>query len=60
MKAVKHHVSDKWILLYVMRWLTAPIQDAKGECQPRLAGVPQVRCRRSKPVIEQPIFALCF
>lgn len=41
MKAVKHHVSDQWILLYVTRWLTAPIQDAKGECQPRLAGVPQ-------------------
>ncbi|MCC5792253.1 MAG: hypothetical protein JJT82_06575 [Legionellaceae bacterium] len=41
MKAVKHHISDKWILLYVERWLTAPIQDSQGAYQPRTAGRPQ-------------------
>ncbi|HFK5878343.1 TPA: group II intron reverse transcriptase/maturase [Legionella pneumophila] len=41
MKAVKHHISDRWILLYVERWLTAPIQDQHGGCLPRTAGTPQ-------------------
>lgn len=41
MKAVKHHINDKWILLYVERWLTAPIQDAQGVCLLRTTGTPQ-------------------
>lgn len=41
MKAVRKHTQTKWILLYIQRWLKAPIQKENGICIPRLAGVPQ-------------------
>jgi len=41
MKAVRHHFDDKWLLLYVERWLTAPIQDAQGINHARTSGTPQ-------------------
>ena len=25
MKAVRHHTDDKWVLLYIERWLKAPV-----------------------------------
>jgi RNA-directed DNA polymerase len=30
LKAVAHHTDHKWILLYVTRWLQAPIQQSDG------------------------------
>jgi RNA-directed DNA polymerase len=30
LKAVAHHTDDKWILLYVQRWLTAPLRQSDG------------------------------
>ena len=30
LKAVEHHTDQRWILLYVRRWLTAPIQQPDG------------------------------
>ena len=41
MKTVKHHVKDRWILLYIQRWLKAPVQKADGRLQERTKGTPQ-------------------
>ena len=44
MKAVKHHVNDKdekWMLLYIERWLKAPIQTEEGELVYPTKGTPQ-------------------
>ncbi len=40
MKAVRGHVKERWILLYIERWLTAPIM-YKGKQQARTKGTPQ-------------------
>ena len=41
LKALRHHCSDKWVLLYVERWLTAPMQAGNGSEQVRTMGTPQ-------------------
>lgn len=41
MKAVEKHVQEKWILLYIARWLKAPIQYKNGILQERTCGTPQ-------------------
>ena len=41
MKAVRKHVKEPWILLYMERWLKAPFQMETGENIPRTAGTPQ-------------------
>ena len=41
MKAVQKHVSEKWILLYIERWLKAPYQTSDGMVVERAMGVPQ-------------------
>jgi len=41
MKAVKKHTECKWVLLYVERWLKAPLQLADGTRVERAKGVPQ-------------------
>lgn len=41
LKAVRKHVSDRWVLLYVERWLTAPLQQPEGCLVPRSRGTPQ-------------------
>lgn len=41
MKAVRHHADSKWILLYVERWLKAPLQKEDGSLVPRDRGTPQ-------------------
>jgi RNA-directed DNA polymerase len=41
MKAVKRHVSEKWILLYIERWLKVPYATESGELIARTTGVPQ-------------------
>jgi RNA-directed DNA polymerase len=43
LKAVAHHISvdQRWILLYVERWLQAPLQQADGTLVPRERGTPQ-------------------
>jgi RNA-directed DNA polymerase len=40
MKALEHYFKDKWILLYVKRWLQAGIFDGK-QVQQRTEGTPQ-------------------
>jgi len=41
MKAVRSHIRESWILLYIERWLTAPFETADGERQARERGTPQ-------------------
>ncbi len=41
MRAVRKHTDDKWVLLYVERWLKAPVQLMNGEVEERTMGTPQ-------------------
>jgi len=41
MKAVKKHIKDKWVILYVKRWLTADMVMPNGEVKSRNKGTPQ-------------------
>jgi len=41
LKAVAHHTDQRWILLYVQRWLEAPLQQADGALVARDRGTPQ-------------------
>lgn len=41
MKAVQHHTGLAWVLLYVRRWLTAPLQLPDGSLTVRDRGSPQ-------------------
>lgn len=41
MKAVEKHCKIEWVLLYVKRWLVAPMQDEKGIIHERKCGTPQ-------------------
>ena len=40
-KAVDKHTEDPWVVLYVKRWLQAPLQLADGTSQQRDRGTPQ-------------------
>ena len=40
-QAVKHHTTCKWLLLYIARWLKAPMQMEDGSLVARTAGTPQ-------------------
>ena len=40
-RAVKKHVKDEWIILYIERWLKAPEQDEQGHLHERVKGSPQ-------------------
>jgi RNA-directed DNA polymerase len=41
LKAVERHTDQKWILLYVKRWLQAPLQQPDGALAARDRGTPQ-------------------
>lgn len=41
MKAVRKHTKCKWTLLYIERWLNAPMQISDGETIMRQSGTPQ-------------------
>src|SRR5438067_12532535 len=41
LKAVAHHTSERWVLLYISRWLTAPVQMPDGTLAGRDRGTPQ-------------------
>ncbi|WP_044269741.1 group II intron reverse transcriptase/maturase [Bacteroides timonensis] len=41
MKSVGKHVEEKWILLYIERWLKVPYQTKEGTMIERTMGVPQ-------------------
>ncbi len=41
MKALRTHIKEDWILLYIERWLVAPFETEEGVQTPRQRGVPQ-------------------
>ena len=41
LRAVAHHTDQKWIVLYVERWLKAPMQRPDGTLVQRVKGTPQ-------------------
>ena len=41
MRAVRRHTSERWILLYIERWLTVPVALPDGTLKERAAGTPQ-------------------
>ena len=57
LKAVTHHLTadQRWILLYVQRWLQAPLQQQDGALVARDPGTPQ---GSALPVVGQPVHAL--
>ena len=44
MKAVRHHTDKKWVILYLERWLKAPILMPDGKLKIRNKGTPQGGC----------------
>ena len=40
-KAIRHHTDCRWVLLYIERWLVAPIRMPDGTQEPREKGIPQ-------------------
>jgi len=41
LKAVRHHTSTNWVVLYITRWLDAPMAMPDGTVKPRFMGTPQ-------------------
>jgi RNA-directed DNA polymerase len=41
LRAVRHHTGKPWVLLYVRRWLEAPLQRPDGTIAERAMGTPQ-------------------
>ena len=41
MEMVRHHTDQRWVLLYIERWLTAPMQMPDGTLVEREKGTPQ-------------------
>lgn len=41
MRAVRYHTQDNWVVLYIERWLTVPVQHADGRLYQRQTGTPQ-------------------
>ena len=40
-RAVKKHAKEKWVVLYIERWLKAPLQEDDGQLIPREKGTPR-------------------
>ena len=41
LKALSKHVKEKWVLMYIERWLKAPLQTREGVIAERTKGTPQ-------------------
>jgi group II intron reverse transcriptase/maturase len=41
MKALRKHATQRWQVLYIERWLTAPVMYTDGRTEPRTRGTPQ-------------------
>ena len=57
LKAVRHHTDCRWVLLYVERWLKAPVIEEDGTVVARDRGTPQGGV--ISPVLSKPVPALC-
>ena len=43
---VKRHTDEKWIILYIERWLKTPFRMKDGTIVERMAGTPQGRSNK--------------
>jgi group II intron reverse transcriptase/maturase len=41
LQVVRHYVQEKWVLMYIERWLKSPLQRKNGTKEPRTKGTPQ-------------------
>jgi len=41
MRAVMKHTKEKWVLMYIERWLKAPVEKEGGKREARIKGTPQ-------------------
>jgi RNA-directed DNA polymerase len=41
LRAVRKHAKEQWMVLYIERWLKAPVQEEGGQLVPREKGTPQ-------------------
>lgn len=41
MRAIRNHTDSRWVILYIERWLKAPLQTVEGELVSREKGTPQ-------------------
>ncbi len=41
MRALRRHTQERWVLLYIERWLTAPVEWPDGSREERTRGTPQ-------------------
>ena len=41
LRALRKHTDCKWVLMYIERWLSAPMQHSDGEIEQRTKGTPQ-------------------
>jgi group II intron reverse transcriptase/maturase len=41
LRAVRKHATERWQVLYIERWLVAPVVHADGRTEPRTRGTPQ-------------------
>ncbi|WP_376712583.1 group II intron reverse transcriptase/maturase [Photorhabdus aballayi] len=41
LKAVRHHTQERWVVMYIERWLKAPVQMPDGTIMTRTRGTPQ-------------------
>ena len=57
LKAVRQHTDCPWVLLYIERWLKAPVQMEDGSVEPRTAGTPQGGV--VSPILSNSVLALC-
>ncbi len=58
MRTVRHHTDVPWVLLYVERWLRAPVQHADGRLEDRTKGIAARVCHQ--PLVVEPVHtALC-
>ena len=43
LKAIRKHIKEDWIVMYIERWLTAPFETAQGIRLPRSRGTPSAK-----------------
>jgi len=41
LRAIRKHIKERWALLYIERWLKAPVETSQGEILPRNRGISQ-------------------